>query len=99
MIKSTLEIAEDPFGSNKVNLPRIVHVKANLLDGISNVGPGEGQVLKSSHKATVGCGISNRRTIISRSLGAGINRGGARFAGTHAMASQDVQSILVLGEK
>jgi hypothetical protein len=41
MIKSSLEISQDPFGSSKMNLPRIMHVKANLLDGICNVGPGE----------------------------------------------------------
>ena len=41
MIKSPLEIAQDSFGSNEVNFPRIVHVKADLLDSICNVGPGE----------------------------------------------------------
>jgi hypothetical protein len=41
MLKSSLEISQDPFGSNKMNPPRIMHVKANLLDGICNVGPGE----------------------------------------------------------
>lgn len=99
MVKRTLEVAENPFGSHKVNLPRIVHVKANLLDSIGNVRTGEGQVLKSSHKAAVVSGVNNSRTIISRNLGAGVNRGGAWFAVTHAMASQDVQSILALGEK
>jgi hypothetical protein len=34
-------------------------VKADLLESIGNVGPGEGQVLKSSHKAAIVCGISN----------------------------------------
>jgi hypothetical protein len=99
MIKSPLEIAQDPFGSNKMTLPRIVHVKANLLDGISNVEPGECQVLKSTHEAAVIGGISNRGTISGRDFGAGVNRSGARFAISHAMTSQNVQRILPLREE
>jgi hypothetical protein len=99
MIKSPLEISQDPFGSNKMNLPRIVHVKANLLDGICNVGPGECQVLKSTHEAAVIGGISNRGTISCRYFGAGVNRSGAWFAISHAMASQNVQRILTLREE
>jgi hypothetical protein len=99
MVNSTLEITKDPFGSNKVNLPRAVHVETRLLDCISNVRPGECQVLKRAYKATVVCRISKRRTFISRYFGTCIHWSGTRFATTHAMAGQNVQSILTLGEE
>jgi hypothetical protein len=70
-----------------------------MLDCISNVGPGECQVLKCAHEAAVVCRISKRRTFISRDFGACINRSGTRFAITHAIAGQNVQSILMLGEE
>jgi hypothetical protein len=58
--------------------------------GISNVGPGECQVLKGAHEAAVVCRISHRGAGISRDFGTGINRGGAGFAVAHAMASQNI---------
>jgi hypothetical protein len=99
MIKSPLEIPQDPFSSNKMTLPRIVHVKANLLDSICNVGPGECQVLKSTREAAISCGISNRGTSSGRYFGTGVNGSGAWFAISHAMTSQNVQCILTLREE
>jgi hypothetical protein len=76
-----------------------MHVKTDLLDCVGNVRPGESEVLSSTHKAAIICRISNSRTTISRGFGASVNRGRARFAISQAMTSQDIQSILPLGEK
>jgi hypothetical protein len=96
--EGTLEIPKDPFGSNKVSFTRSMHMEAYLLNGVSNVRPGECEILKGAHKAAVAGGISNRRTGISRYLCTGVNWGGARFAITHAMASKNVQCVLALRE-
>jgi len=99
MNEGTLEIAEDPFGSNKVSFTRSMHMKTNLLNGVSNVQPGESEIVEGTHKAAVAGGISNRWSSISRNLCTGVNRGGARFAITHAMAGKDVQCVLALREE
>jgi len=96
MAEGALKIAKDPLGSDKVSFPRIMHMKAHLLDGIGNVGPGEGEVLEGTHKAAISSGISNRRAGISWYLCTSVNWSGARLAVTHAMASKYVQSVLTL---
>ena len=58
MVQCALQIAKNAFSSDKVNLPRVMHVETNLLDCIGDVGPGESQVLERFG------GISNRRTVI-----------------------------------
>jgi hypothetical protein len=78
---------------------RVVHVEADLLDGICNVWPGEGQVLESPCEAAVCCRICNRGAIRGRDLGTSVDRGGTRLAITHAIAGDDVQSVLPLREK
>jgi hypothetical protein len=44
-LKSPTDIAKNALESRKVGLPWIMHVKANLLDSICNIWPGEGEVL------------------------------------------------------
>jgi len=95
MTDSALKVAKNPLTSNK-NFPGIMNVEADLLDGVCNVRPGEGQVLKSSHKAAVGCRIINRRADISRHFGTSVDRGRAWFTVAHAMSSENVQSVLTL---
>ena len=38
---SALKVAKNPLGSNKMNFPGIMHVQADLLNGVGDVGPGE----------------------------------------------------------
>ena len=98
-VECALKIPKDPFGSNKVSFPGIMHMQTDLLNSTGNIRPGEGQVLKCSSKAAISCWISNRRTSISRNFGTSVNWGGARIAVAHAMAAKDVQSVLSLGEE
>jgi hypothetical protein len=94
--EGALKVPKDPLGSHKVNFPGIMHVKADLLDSIRNVGSSKCQVLECTCKAAVGSGISNRRTSICRNFGTGVNRSGARLAVAHPMASKNVQDVLTL---
>jgi hypothetical protein len=91
-----LKVAKDPLGSGHVSLSGIVHVKADLLDGICDVGASERQVLEGTRKTAVGCGIIHRRASISRYLGTSVNGGGAGIAAAHAMSIEDVQGVLTL---
>jgi len=59
-VKSASNIAKNPLQGSKVRLPRIVHMKADLLNNIHNVWAGEGQVLKSSSKTAEVCSIRHR---------------------------------------
>jgi len=41
--EGALKVPKDPLGCHKVNFPGIMHVKADLLDGVCNIKPGECQ--------------------------------------------------------
>lgn len=58
MIDSIVKVPEDPLDSGEVRLPRIMHVKTNLLNNICDVGPSEGEVPKSTGKAPIGSGVT-----------------------------------------
>jgi hypothetical protein len=43
-----------------MRLSRIMHVETDTLDSIRNVGPGEGEILKSTGKTVVDNGVVDR---------------------------------------
>ena len=96
IVDGALKIAEDPLSCSKMSLPRIVHVQADLLDCIGDVGAGEGEVLKSTRKAAVCSGIVHRGAGVSGDLGTCVNWGGAGLAAAHAMSIKDIQGVLSL---
>jgi hypothetical protein len=53
----------------EVGLPWIMHVEADLLDGVGDVGAGERQVLEGPGEAPKVSQISNRRSGLSGDLG------------------------------
>jgi hypothetical protein len=63
-------------------------MKADLLNHIGNVRPGEAEILKSSSKAVKisGLGTSKKCASGGRQLGIDVNRWGARLAFCHASA-------------
>ena len=73
-----------------------MHVQADLLNSVRDVGSGESEVLESTHKVAICCRIINRGAGISRNFGTSVNRSGTRLAVGHAMASKNVQSVLTL---
>jgi hypothetical protein len=52
-----------------VGLLWIMHVEADLLDGVDDVGAGEHQVLECLNEAPEVSQISNRRAGLGRNLG------------------------------
>jgi hypothetical protein len=60
-----MKIAQDALHGRQVGLPRAVHVQANLLHDISDVGPCGRQVLKGSNNAPELRGVCNRRPELS----------------------------------
>ena len=56
---SATDVVEETLQCSKVRLPRIMHVKTDLLNGIGEIRPGEGQVLQGTGKALVGSRISH----------------------------------------
>jgi hypothetical protein len=79
-------------------LPWIVHVKANLLNSIGDVWPGESQVLESASLTPIVRGVTNRGTIGGRQLGVGVNRSSTRLAICHASMFQNLEIVLALTE-
>ena len=74
---SATDVAEETLQCSKVRLPGIMHVKTDLLNGIGEIRPGEGQVLQGTGKTPVGSRISHGITQISRQLRLSIDRRGA----------------------
>jgi hypothetical protein len=69
---SAAEVAEETLEDSKVGLPRIMHMKAQLLNRISDVRSSEGEVLESTSKTTVRGGIRHRVPLSLRQLTMGL---------------------------
>jgi hypothetical protein len=51
--RGSAEVAQNPLERSEMGLPRSVHMQAHLLDGVSDVGLGEREVLKRAGEAPV----------------------------------------------
>jgi hypothetical protein len=71
-------------------------MKTNLLDGICDIRPGEGEILKSARQTAEIRRILKRCTSICRNLGIGVNRCRERFAVNHTSPIQNIQHVLPL---
>jgi hypothetical protein len=78
-----VEVAQNPLERGEMGLPRSVHMQAHLLDGVSDVGPGEGEVLERAGQAPVRRRVGDRRPVVLRELRLGVDRRGARLAVRH----------------
>ena len=58
-VDGATQVPQDALHRGEVRLPRVVHVKAHLLDGVSDVGPGEDEVLQGPSKAAVAGRVSD----------------------------------------
>jgi hypothetical protein len=99
MIDGALEVAEDSLGSHKVNFPGVMHVQADLLNGVGNVRPCKSQVLECTYQTPVGCRVSHRRASSSSKFGTRVHRCRTWVATCHAMASENIQDVLPLREE
>jgi hypothetical protein len=62
------DVAEEALQRSKMGLPWFMHMKANLLNSIGEVRPGESEVLWGSNKTPVGSRIRHGITQGSRQL-------------------------------
>ena len=74
-------------------------MQAHLLDGVSDVGPGEREVLECAGEAPVGRRVGDRRAVVLRELRLSVDRRGAGLAVRHASPLQDVDGVLALVEE
>jgi hypothetical protein len=95
VIKSVLNVPKNPIDQGEMRLPWVLHIEADLLDGISNVQTGECEILLGTHKATVLCRIRDWGTI-RRELGTSVNWSRTWFAISHPDALKNINHILAL---
>jgi hypothetical protein len=62
------EVAKEAFESREVRLSGVVHMETDLLHGVGDVRPSEGEVLKGTGKAPVPGGVLDRVTCGPREL-------------------------------
>jgi hypothetical protein len=82
-----------------MGLPWIMHVEADLLDDVGEVGAGERQVLEGSGEAPEVSQISNRRPRLSGDLGLCVHRCQNRLAVHHVNSLKNIESKLTLSEE
>jgi hypothetical protein len=90
------EVAEEALESREVGLSGVVHMETDLLHGVGDVQPGEGEVLKGTSKTPVAGGVCDWETRGFRELGLRVDWGGAGIAVTHLGPLQNVKSVLSL---
>jgi hypothetical protein len=84
---------------DEVRLPEIVHMKANLLYIVGDVGVGERQVLEGPSEGPELSWISTKRPRSDGDLGLRIHGHRDRLAVHYASTLKDVESELVLSEE
>jgi hypothetical protein len=92
-------MAQSALHGGEVGLPWIMHVKADLLDGVCDVRAGERQVLEGSGEAPEVSRISNRRPGLSEDLGLRVHWRRNRLAVHHASSLKNIESKLTLSEE
>ena len=81
-IQSSLEIPQDVLHGAEVGLPRVMHVKTDLLNGIGNIWAGESEILEGPSYAVIMGGVRHGGPI-NGELGVSIHMGAARLVVTH----------------
>jgi hypothetical protein len=96
VVEGVLKVAKDLLHSHEMGLPRVVHVDADLLDHIGDVGSGEGEILKNPDQAAVGNRVADGGARVEGDLGLSVDRCGARLAVTRASVLKDILNVLEL---
>jgi hypothetical protein len=73
-------------------------MQAHLLDGVGDVGSGEGEVQECADEALVGRSVGDRGPVVLRELRLSVDRCGAGLLVGHASPLQDVNGVLALVE-
>jgi hypothetical protein len=93
------KIAQDVLHGRQVGLPRVMHVQADLLHGISDVGPCERQVLEGSGNTLKLRGVHNRRPRVISQLHLQVDWSRTRLAVRHDCPLEDVKRVGALVEE
>jgi hypothetical protein len=64
VVEGALEIVHNPLESDEVGLPWCVHMKTHLLNGVGDIGPGEGVVLDRACQAPVRRHVGDRGPVV-----------------------------------
>jgi hypothetical protein len=96
VVEGAPEVPQNPLEGGEVGLPWCVHMKAQLLNGVGDVGPGEGEVLERACQAPVRRRVGDREPVVLRELRLSINRRGAGLIVKHASPLQNVDGVLTL---
>jgi hypothetical protein len=78
-----------------MGLPRGVHMQAHLLDGVGDVGPGEGEVLERASQAPVRRRVDDRGPVVLRELRL-IVEAWSRACSRTCQPARDVDGVLAL---
>lgn len=92
------DVVQNTLESGEMRLPWFVHMKADLLSCIGDIGSGEGDILKSTQEATKVCRIRHW-CVVGRELRIHINRRRAGLVVSRASTIKDLNHIPTLGEK
>jgi hypothetical protein len=87
------------FIGSEVGLPWIIHVEADLLNDVGDVGAGECQVLKSIGEAPEVSQISNKRLGLGGDLGMHFHQHRNQLAIHHACSLKNIERKLTLSEE
>jgi hypothetical protein len=90
---------QDVLYHGEVRLPRIVHMEADLLDSVADVGAGECHVLEGPGEAHDPSQISNKRPKSIVDLDLCVHGRRDWLAVYHDSALKDVEIELVLSEE
>jgi hypothetical protein len=90
------ELAEEALESREVGLSGVVHMETDLLHGVGDVRPSEGEVLKGTGKTPVPGGVLDWVTHGLRELRPRVDWGRAGRAVNHLGPLQNVKSVLLL---
>lgn len=58
VVDSASKIAKDPLDRTQMRLTGIMHIKADVLNDIGDIGPSEGEIPESIDEAPVGGGVT-----------------------------------------
>jgi hypothetical protein len=98
-VRRLTKIAQDALHGRQVGLPRVVHVQADLLHDISDVGPCERQVLEGFGNAPELRGVRNRRPRVVNQLRLEVDWSCTRLAVRHDCPLEDVKRVGALVEE
>jgi hypothetical protein len=77
IVEGAPKVPQNPLDGGEVGLLWCVHMKAHLLNGVGDVGPGEGEILERACQALVRHRVGDREPVVLRELHLSINTRGA----------------------